>query len=201
MALYCGHSAPYSETWPTSGMTRSGAAYELPMWEHRTTGSGSSLLPTPRSTDGHGPGVHGQGGQDLRTTIALLPTPDAYSERGGPQHPDKRRAGGHSVTLQDVATNLLPTPRATDGAKGGPNQRGTGGDLMLPSAVHRLMPTPTAMDSRASGGSSPEHVTLTDAVVRTELGASTNPRSGDGNESSADPPPLPLWPDDEDNQS
>lgn len=30
---------------------------------------------------------------------------------------------------------LLPTPRATDGTKGGPNQRGSSGDLMLPSAV------------------------------------------------------------------
>src|SRR5690606_3340235 len=154
VALYCGHSVPYPETWPAWGMTRSGAAYELPMWERRTTGSESSLLPTPLSTDGHGPGVHGQGGQDLRAVVALLPTPDAYSERG------------------DVATNLLPTPRATDGTKGGPNQRGTGGDLMLPSAVHRL-----------------------------ELGASTNPLSDGGNESSADPPPLPLWPDDEDSQS
>jgi DNA (cytosine-5)-methyltransferase 1 len=31
---------------------------------------------------------------------------------------------------------LLPTPRATDGTHGGPNQRGSSGDLMLPSAVH-----------------------------------------------------------------
>lgn len=30
---------------------------------------------------------------------------------------------------------LLPTPRATDGTKGGPNQRGSSGDLLLPSAV------------------------------------------------------------------
>jgi len=30
---------------------------------------------------------------------------------------------------------LLPTPRATDGTKGGPNQHGSSGDLMLPSAV------------------------------------------------------------------
>lgn len=35
---------------------------------------------------------------------------------------------------------LLPTPRATDGTKGGPGQRGSSGDLMLPSAVH-LLPT------------------------------------------------------------
>lgn len=30
---------------------------------------------------------------------------------------------------------LLPTPKATDGSKGGPNQRGSSGDLTLPSAV------------------------------------------------------------------
>lgn len=36
------------------------------------------------------------------------------------------------------ADGLLPTPRATDGTKGGPNQRGSSGDFMLPSAVHRL---------------------------------------------------------------
>lgn len=37
----------------------------------------------------------------------------------------------------------LPTPRATDGTKGGPNQRGSSGDRMLPSAVVELLPTPT----------------------------------------------------------
>jgi hypothetical protein len=40
------------------------------------------------------------------------------------------------------ATVMWPSPRATDGAKGGPNQRGSKGDLMLPSAV-RQWPTPT----------------------------------------------------------
>src|SRR5690606_26028829 len=40
---------------------------------------------------------------------------------------------------------LLPTPRATDGTKGGPNQRGSSGDLMLPSAV-QLLPTPMTSD-------------------------------------------------------
>jgi len=72
---------------------------------------------------------------------------------------------------------LLPTPRATDGTKGGPNQRGTSGDLMLPSAV-QLLPTPTAMDSRASGGSGASDVTLTDAMVRGKL--LPTPVRGDG---------------------
>ncbi|MFF0378826.1 hypothetical protein [Actinoplanes missouriensis] len=30
---------------------------------------------------------------------------------------------------------MLPTPRASDGEKGGPNQRGSSGDVMLPAAV------------------------------------------------------------------
>jgi hypothetical protein len=38
---------------------------------------------------------------------------------------------------------LLPTPRATDGTKGCPAQRGSKGDLMLPSAVIRLLTPPT----------------------------------------------------------
>ena len=38
------------------------------------------------------------------------------------------------------------------------------------------LPTPTAADSGASGGSTPSDVTLTDAVVRTELGTRENPR-------------------------
>jgi DNA (cytosine-5)-methyltransferase 1 len=33
---------------------------------------------------------------------------------------------------------LFPSPRASDGTKGGPNMRGSSGDLMLPSAVMRL---------------------------------------------------------------
>lgn len=40
----------------------------------------------------------------------------------------------------------LPTHRATDGTKGGPNQRGSSGDLMLPSAVAQLLPTPAVND-------------------------------------------------------
>lgn len=42
------------------------------------------------------------------------------------------------------ALTLLPTPKATDGTKGGPGMRGSSGDLMLPSAVMQLLPTPSA---------------------------------------------------------
>lgn len=42
-----GRSAPYSETWPTSGMTRSGSAYPLPSSVLRIPGSASSSSPVP----------------------------------------------------------------------------------------------------------------------------------------------------------
>lgn len=56
-SLLCEHWDVYSETWPTSGMTRSGVAYELPTWEPPTDGSESSfllpaaMLPTPTGRD------------------------------------------------------------------------------------------------------------------------------------------------------
>lgn len=50
----------------------------------------------------------------------------------------------------ESAVTLLPTPRATDGTKGGPNQRGSSGDLMLPSAV-TLLSTPRSSDTDGSG--------------------------------------------------
>lgn len=194
-SLICGHSELFSETWPTSGMTRGGSAYELPTSAPRTDGSESSLLPRMAT-----PGPSGD--ENSTGTEALLRTPTAQlAVNGGSQHPEKRKAGGHGPTLADEIEHLLlptptsrdgkgpnqrgddtclhgallPTPRATDGTKGGPNQRGSSGDLMLPSAV-MLLPTPTARDSQASGGSTPSDVTLTDAVVRTSLGATTNPR-------------------------
>ncbi|MER7276654.1 hypothetical protein ABT369_19640 [Dactylosporangium sp. NPDC000244] len=47
---------------------------------------------------------------------------------------------------------LLPTPRATDGTKGCPGQRGSRGDLTLPSTAVRLDPTPQADSPAGAGG-------------------------------------------------
>ncbi|WP_436502263.1 hypothetical protein [Actinokineospora sp. HUAS TT18] len=84
---------------------------------------------TQRPTGG---GARRRAISDLATTFPLLPTPTASdakncshtTHRGGPSLPDEAR--------------LLPTPRATDGTKGCPAQRGSKGDLMLPSAVMHL---------------------------------------------------------------
>ncbi len=71
-------------------------------------------------------------------------TPDPASRRRREHDPDLRglpvtHTGDHNGASLTGA--LLPTPRATDGTNGGPNQRGSSGDLMLPSAVHQLLPT------------------------------------------------------------
>lgn len=82
------------------------------------------LLPTPRTSDTNGAGAHGQGGLDLRTAVTLLPTPTTQPDTGN----------GHSRNL-GKEVRLLPTPRASDGPHGGPNSRGSKGDLALPAAA------------------------------------------------------------------
>ena len=162
--LLCGHSEPFSQTWPASGSMRSGRAWERPTSAPRTGAAACSsspglptprardwkrggkdgleeaLLPTPRTSDTNGPGRHGSGGPDLRTAVSLLPTPRA-SDTGTP---GRRASEGFRPPLSQVVLPLLPTPRASDGSKGGPNQRGSSGDLTLPSAAVRLLPTPAA---------------------------------------------------------
>ena len=125
--------------------------------ESGALGPGLTLLPTPAVNDmGEGKTVehwdawtdrmkaeHGNGnghGKSLSIEAQrLLPTPVADNSRGLPS------ASTDYASLANVAVSLPPTPRATDGTKGGPNQRGSSGDLMLPSAV-TLLPTPSVAD-------------------------------------------------------
>lgn len=193
MNLFCGHSVPYSQTWPASGSMRNGVCSERPPLALPTSVSGSSSspgLPTPRARDARGKGfedalpnvvrllptptvqeANGTGPPDsprndtLRAQVALLPTPTA-TPYGNNQSPSAGAAVRPS--LDSLVPTFLPTPRATDGTKGGPNQRGSSGDLMLPSAVAHMSD-----------------------------GASTSPPSDGGNTSSDDRPrPQPmLWDD------
>ncbi|GAA2110039.1 hypothetical protein GCM10009802_06720 [Streptomyces synnematoformans] len=104
----CGHWACYSQTWPTSGTTRTGRAYAPPTSAPRTAANASSSPPGPRRPDA-GP---------------LLKTPTAnLGSNGGSQHPDKRKAAGHGPTLADEIEHFLPTPRASDNTSGSPNHK------------------------------------------------------------------------------
>lgn len=163
-----------------------------------------------------GPGHQGRdGGLNLRTAVSLLKTPTSQlAVNGGSQHPDKRKIGGHGPTLADEVEHLLPTPRATDGTKGGPNQRGSSGDLMLPSAV-MLLPTPRAQNGEERnqtiwGRNAVEPQNLENAlafVLEPKPGVPTSPPSTGGSAASGARRPrrpnrarrgsiasqLPLW--------
>lgn len=77
--LFSEHSDVYSETWPQSGMMRSGVSYRLPPLALPTSEPESSLLLTPTANLG---------------------------SNGGSQPPEKRRAGGHGPTLADQIEHM-----------------------------------------------------------------------------------------------
>lgn len=93
--------ASFSETWPRSGMTRSGTAYLLPTLAPRISeiGSGSSRIPTPTVTDS-------RGGRNLTS---------------GRSNPNSKHHSG--TTLCDYIV-LWPTPRSSGASlTGGSNSR------------------------------------------------------------------------------
>ena len=84
--LFSGLSDVYSETLPTSGMTRNGRLSELPTLEHHTTGDEYSLLPTPVTTDskntGSAPGILRRNTPPLSATDAYFPHPQGAAATG-----------------------------------------------------------------------------------------------------------------------
>lgn len=146
--LFSGLSEPYSETFPTSGMTRNGRLLPLPALAPATDESGSlssQLLPTPSVADAEGTHERrggGRGGELLLPGVAKAATEGTLSVESWEARRDRVKAlgvnGNGMGTPLPIAVQLLPTPRATDGTKGGPNQRGSSGDMMLPSVVHHL---------------------------------------------------------------
>lgn len=193
---------------PTSGPQRGGPSYGLE----------DVLLPTP-TAELNAPApwkpdvdwwLQSRATRNLEGVLTgntpMLKTPTAQlAVNGGSQDPAKRRAGGHGPTLADQVEHelpsrpspaaLLPTPRATDGTKGGPNQRGSSGDLMLPSVAVGLLPTPMAEDSHhTSRGASPRRaakraaegrqLTVEEKIVLLFSGEPTAPPSPAGSPSS-----------------
>lgn len=103
----------FSETFPTSGMTVSGAAYELPTWEPHTGDTGSlSLLRTVMADEAGGgplsPALAAARGQTLRLSGQMI---DLVNP-GQLKQPEKlfKKSGGHGPTLADEIEHLLPTP-------------------------------------------------------------------------------------------
>jgi hypothetical protein len=111
----------------------------------------TQLLPTPRTSDTNGTGLHGTGGPDLRTVVSLLPTPSA-SDGSGAMTPAARMASGdgYGPALRDIPF-LLPTPTTADGTGGHAVRGGSRGDERLLTGVAMLIWDDT--DPRSTAGS------------------------------------------------
>lgn len=152
------------ENWPTAGGTRNGSLFPRPTWAPATGVPDGSVSPGgawPTPDTGHERiNRSASPGAVDRPTIALAAklwaTPNAHdgrrpgadlkSTQGGNLNRDAVMWMTPSVS-NSQGNESWPTPRATDGTKGGPNQAGSKGDLMLPSAAAQW-PTPASRDYR-----------------------------------------------------
>jgi hypothetical protein len=121
--LFSGQQEPFSETWPTSGMTRNGQLLPLPTSAPPTAANeSSSLLPTPAAgnfNDGEDAQQwlarqaavkerlnNGNGmGMPLSVAVQLLPTPVAMDSVGDRNATSSRQPGSKhhaGTTLTDV---------------------------------------------------------------------------------------------------
>ena len=168
MQFLCEHSVPFLATWPTSGMTRNGQAFELPTPELHTGDSECSLLPTA--------GVAGGGKQ--------IPEDAIWSGKAA-YKPDGTKVQVHLDRIEMLLkppTPLMPTPRTSD--TNGACAHGTGGpDLRT---VVSLLPTATARDWRSAGHleshleRAEKHAQPLSEILHLLTGATTNPRSDGG---------------------
>ena len=142
------------ENWPTAGGMRNGSLFQRPTWAPAMGASGGFAgrgenWTTPQAHDVTERGSGQQptaaaGNACLARDARTWATPQARDAKS----PDSAESGnfqrkvdqGYTIDLNSQAFNW-PTPKGTDGTKGGPNQAGSKGDLMLPSAQ---WPTPSA---------------------------------------------------------
>lgn len=210
-----GDRLPWEGKLPKSGIMHSGTIHSVPISTPDALAA-VSMFPTPRASDGAHGGLNqrdSKGDLALSAAVHLLPTPDASVANDG-EGPDTwlarremvraRGINGNGMGMPlTIAVQLLPTPNTMEhlpprtgearerqlrrGEGEGASRRTDSGNLRedILTLPISLLPTPTAMDSANSGGSGPEHVTLTDAVVRTDLGRRENvrllptPKAGD----------------------
>lgn len=157
--------------WPTpeTGHERINRSASPGAADRPTIALAAKLWATPNAHDGRRPGADlksTQGG-NLNSDAVMWMTPSVSNSQGNEYTRDRGQAGMERLTLtgQDrhcmtrtalvlqpsmaagTSSGSWPTPRATDGTKGGPNQASSKGDLMLPSAAAQWQ-TPASRDYR-----------------------------------------------------
>lgn len=176
--------------WPRDGITQSGD-----VWGHPHVGCGKTdtPLPTPTARDAsRAGGRKTPEGRPLSEVIALLPTPTQSDGIGGPGH--SGRGGAPNLRTQMA---YMPTPKASDATKGGPNQRDSKGHHALPAlaqshqwaqyahaisrhetVVGRAAPNPTITGKRGGARLNPA---LTEWMMALPAGYLTGPLAGNPN--------------------
>jgi len=165
----------FSGRWPRSGMMRNGIAYRLPTLVPRISGTGCSYWLTPRASDsstgeksetflarnGDRSDLCSQSlaSQVREGKIPMFPTPDANCGNRGPAKDPAathRPSGAQRQMTINDAVKMWPTPKATDGSKGGRTEEGArkelarGKNVDLGVAV-KLWPTPTSISPAKNG--------------------------------------------------
>jgi hypothetical protein len=97
-----GSSAAFSGTWPTWGIALDGACGELPTLERCTSGSGSSLLPTPDTMMG----PHGARGVSTNPEHQSARSLEAYARRW-PTPTSRDHKDGSAEACKNVPANGL----------------------------------------------------------------------------------------------
>lgn len=172
--------ATYSQTWPRSGLMRSGTAYQLPPLAPLTDATGLGLLPTPVKYDATpgGPGNHykGIGWKAKHSPSSLWQTPvadDAMERQAG-----KWNSRGEPKLSAQV--KMWPTPRACSAMSAtftetaiskAPQRAKRYGNL---EEVLLILPTPTARDWR-DNGRSPAELRRNSTTLATIANGSLNP--------------------------
>ena len=144
----------FSESWPRSGMTLSGIAYQLQPLAHRTYATGSGSLPTPTAT----PYGTNQGGSMGRTGKVRMSLPQmARTGRWPTPTVGDSKSSGSRNTANSKAN---PGISLTDAVRG---DQGTG----------RVWPTPAAHEGRLgyqdrTSGKKGQQISLTTSVMNSE---------------------------------
>ena len=108
-SLFSEHSELFLATWPTSGMTQNGQAFELPTQEHPTSVSESSLLRSPKASEGEGGALGEAIARKRGNTVGVRD-----------QAMDLARAQGYQVSR--AVDNLIGTPRTSSANGSTPKQ-------------------------------------------------------------------------------
>lgn len=186
-----GGLAKFSETWPRSGLMRSGTAYRLPPLVPLTAGTESGLWPTPMLPNGGRSVAHAEkiGNSyyhkgkkvqfDLNQAVKLWPTPTVSGNHN--------RKGASATSGDGLATavRMWPTPQASDNRDRG--NLSSGAIQRRIAAGKQLMLSQVASDK--SGALNPTWVEwlMGFPLGWTALSASETPSSRKSRNSSAEP--------------